>query len=290
MATAVKQGFTILKSSLEITDLQEETVSTRHNNVRLAIAQELRALESFLTGSYSRHTMIAPLSKADVDVFVVLHPSYYEPNGQARLLDKVKRVLTKKYPNTSEISRNGQAVTIRFSDFAVDVVPAFARSGGGYIIPSTRGIRRWIETDPRIHVEISSRENKAHNGELVPLVKMIKCWNRAVDEYFRSFHLEVLAWAIFQECQIADYPSAIRYFFQQGSELILQRNPDPAGYNDDVGFYVHTRRKCRLHAAALFARAYHRACKAEEYDRQGKAEHAINEWRKIFGSYFPAYG
>jgi hypothetical protein len=32
--------------------------------------------------------MIAPLKEADVDIFVVLHPSYYKTDGQASLLEK----------------------------------------------------------------------------------------------------------------------------------------------------------------------------------------------------------
>ena len=37
--------------------------------------------------------MIAPLAEADIDIFTVLDPEYYEANGQAALLDKVKCVL-----------------------------------------------------------------------------------------------------------------------------------------------------------------------------------------------------
>ncbi len=289
MATTVKQGFKILKSNLEITDLQQEAVSTRQKSVREAVEAELTVLDSFLTGSYSRNTMIAPLSEADIDVFVVLDPSYYEKNGQASLLDKVKRVLRKTYPKTPEISRNGQAVTITFSDFMVDVVPAFYRNGGGYLIPSTYGGGLWIATDPKKHVEISSSANAAHNGDLVPLVKMIKCWNRTIQRHFRSFHLEVLAWSIFDRVTISDYPSGMRYFFDKGKEMISKKNPDPTGYNDDVGFYIDTREKID-EAVSRFTTAYNRACKAEAYDRDGKVEDAINEWRKIFGSSFPAYG
>lgn len=289
MATTVKQGFKILKSNLEITDLQQETVSSRQKNVRRAVEAELTVLDSFLTGSYSRHTMIAPLSEADIDVFVVLDPSYYEANGQASLLDKVKRVLRKTYPKTPEISRNGQAVTITFTDFMVDVVPAFYRQGGGYLIPSTHGGGLWIATDPKKHVEISSSANAVHNGDLVPLVKMIKCWNRAIQRHFRSFHLEVLAWSIFNGVTISDYPSGMRYFFDKGRDLISKKNPDPTGYNDDVGFYIDTREKIET-AVSRFTTAYNRARKAEAYDREGKVEDAINEWRKIFGSSFPAYG
>lgn len=289
MATTVKQGFTTLKSNLEITDLQQETVSTRQKNVRKAVEAELAVLNSFLTGSYSRSTMIAPLSEADIDVFVVLDPSYYEANGQSSLLDRVKRVLRKTYPKTPEISRNGQAVTITFSDFIVDVVPAFHRKGGGYLIPSTYGGGLWISTDPKKHVKISSSANATHNGDLVPLIKMIKCWNRTIHRHFRSFHLEVLAWSIFDGVTISDYPSGMRYFFDKGGNLISKKNPDPTGYNDDVGYYIDTRDKIDT-AVSRFTTAYNRACRAEDYDKDGKIEDAINEWRKIFGDSFPAYG
>ena len=289
MATTVKSGFRTLKSNLEITDLQQGTVSTRQKNVRKAVEAELTVLDSFLTGSYSRSTMIAPLSEADIDVFVVLDPSYYEANGQASLLDKVKRVLKKTYPETPEISRNGQAVTITFSDFMVDVVPAFHRKGGGFLIPSTYSGGLWSGTDPKKHVEISSSANAAHNDGLVPLIKMIKRWNRTIHRHFRSFHLEVLAWSIFDGVSISDYPSGMRYFFDKGRDLISKKNPDPTDYNDDVGYYIDTREKIDA-AVSRFKTAYNRACKAEAYDKDGKVEDAINEWRKIFGNSFPAYG
>ena len=289
MATTVKQGFGTLKSNLEITDLQQEAVSTRQKNVRTAVEAGFTVLDSFLTGSYSRKTMIAPLSEADIDIFVVLNPSYYEANGQVSLLDKVKYTLMKTYPRTPEISRNGQAVTITFSDFMVDVLPAFNRNGGGYLIPSTHSGGLWIATDPKMHVEISSCANTAHSGVLVPLIKMIKCWNRTIHRHFRSFHLEVLAWSIFDGVTISDSPSGMRYFFDKGRGLISKKNPDPTGYNDDVGSYINTREKID-EAVSKFTTACNRALKAEAYDRYGATEDAINEWRKILGDSFPAYG
>lgn len=68
----------------------------------------------FLTGSYVRKTMIAPLKDADIDIFFVLNRSYYYENNQASLLDKVKSTLKKVYPQTTDISRDGQAVTISY--------------------------------------------------------------------------------------------------------------------------------------------------------------------------------
>src|ERR1017187_6068999 len=114
MARTILQGFEQLKQNLEITDLQAETVSTRQQNVRAALDDGLNVLETFLTGSYRRNTMIAPLKEADVDIMAVMDPSYYQWDGQASLLDKVKRVLLKQYTSTPKISRDGQAVTITF--------------------------------------------------------------------------------------------------------------------------------------------------------------------------------
>ncbi|MCL5736341.1 MAG: nucleotidyltransferase [Actinobacteria bacterium] len=288
MATTITSSFSALKANLEITGLQTQTVSTRHQSVRAAITKDFTILEDFLTGSYKRNTMIAPLSEADIDVFVVLDASCWASDGQAKLLDSVKATLKKSFTQTMSISRNGQAVTIGFSDFQVDVVPGFCRKGGGYLIPDTIG-KRWIGTDPKRHTEISSAANASHSGDLVPLIKMIKQWNKTISYPFRSFHLEVLAWDIFTNVSISDYPSGVRYYFDKGKERIAKKNPDPAGYNDDVGSYIAG--GSIASAVSNFETAYGRAIKAEQYAKEGKISTAFDEWRKVFGTTkFPAYG
>ena len=131
---------------------------------------DLQSSNSFLTGSYRRNTMIGPLGEADIDIFIVLDPRYDEQSGQYSCLRKFGKVLQKTYTKTPAISRNGQAVTITFSDFKVDVVPAFYRNGGGYLIPDFQ-LRRWIPTDPKKHVDLWTTSNKAHKGDLVPILR-----------------------------------------------------------------------------------------------------------------------
>src|SRR5437763_1167291 len=84
MATTIQQSFLRLRQNLEITGLQESTVSTRQKTVRQVLEAGLTVEDSFLTGSYSRQTMIAPLKEADVDVFVTLDAKYFHNynNGQ----------------------------------------------------------------------------------------------------------------------------------------------------------------------------------------------------------------
>jgi hypothetical protein len=293
MATTIQQSFLKLKQNLEITDLQEATVSTRQKNVREVMEAGINILDSFLTGSYSRQTLIAPLKEADIDIFFVLDSKYFyhydgKNGGQAGLLDWVKSILLKTYTLTPDISRNGQAVTIRFTDFVVDVVPGFNRQGGGYLIPNSIN-QNWISTDPKKHVEIMAAANKQHNGDLIPFLKMVKAWNKNNSKYFSSFHLEILALQILNGVTISDFPSGVRYYFDKGRALVTQKNPDPAGYGGDVGSYINTQEKIQ-EAATKFQLAYDRAIKAEDFARRGYVRDAVDMWIKIFGDYFPAYG
>lgn len=288
MAPTVKQSFLEFKANLEITNLQQQTVSTRQGNVRDAVATDLTVLDSFLTGSYRRSTMVAPLKEADIDIFILLHSSYFKQDGQAALLDKVKAALKNQYPKTPKISRNGQAVTIRFSDFVVDVVPAFRRQGGGYLIADSIN-RRWISTDPKKHIDIWSTANSTHNGHLVPLIKMIKAWNRQHSFLLRSFHLEAMILAILTNVTINDFSSGARFVFDKARHVARGATYDPAGYGGNLADYLSTLQKIEDVVSRLES-AYKRAVDAESLDEQGKTSSAVEKWRLIFGDYFPIYG
>lgn len=286
MPTTIKQGFEKLRENLEITGLQEETVSTRQQNVRDVVAGGMSVLDSFLTGSYRRSTMIAPLTEADVDVFVVLEPKHYSVNGQQTLLEDLERVLRKTYTRTPEISPNGQAVTIRFKDFKMDVVPGFNRKGGGFLIPDAQA-GRWISTDPKKHVELWTASNKAHNGDLVPLIKMIKGWNKTHSALFRSFHLECMIREILANVTISDFSSGCRYVLRHAKDKVHVPVFDPAGYGGDVGFSMPL--VDQQAAAVGLNAAYNLALEAEQLESIGRTADAFEKWRRVFSDYFPAY-
>jgi hypothetical protein len=292
MAFTIADSFTKLRSNLEITFPQASIVSTRQQNVRATISDGFKVLDDFLTGSYARSTMISPLSEADIDIFVCLDPSYYHtfngPNGgPAGLLDRMKQTIRKTYTSTPNISRNGQAVTIRFSDFVVDVVVGFHRQGGGYLIANAVG-NFWLETNPKRHVELFSAANQNHRGNLVPLIKMIKSWNKSSGSFFRSFHLEVLALEAFSNVTISDFPSGLRFFFDKARVLVRGKNLDPAGYGDDIGRYINA--STVEEASRKFTGAFNSAVNAEMYANQGQPRQAIEIWRHLLPYHFPAYG
>jgi hypothetical protein len=286
MATTIQAGFAKLRANLEITGLQTITVSTRQIGVRDAVARSFTVLDSFLAGSYARSTMIAPLGDADIDIFIVLDPSYYSKYTPASLLDRLRKVLLETYTTTSKISRNGQAVTLSFRDFQVDVVPAFNRNGGGFVIPNSL-TATWISTDPTVHARALTAANRVHNGNLVPLIKMIRGWNRVINGAFVGFYLELMTMDILDNIRIEDDPSGVRYVFDKGREKIKLKQIDPAGFGNQVNGLsgVYTIQD----AISRFETAYGRASRAEQLARENKVAAAFDEWRKIFGNYFPAY-
>lgn len=287
MAKTVLEGFRTLRSNLEISDLQEQTVATRQANIREALTEDFQILDSFLTGSYRRQTMIAPLTEADVDIFIVLNPEYYASDGKSRLLESVRKSLLKKYTQTPKIRPDGHAVTITFADFKVDVVPGFHRAGGGYLIPDTEQ-NLWIGTDPKRHVEIWSASNKAHNGNLVPLIKMMKGWNKSRG-LFKSFHLETLTLRALENVTITNFPSGMRFVFDKAITLVAQKLADPASYSEDIAAHVNTAQKIKTLVDAL-TWARDTAIQAETLEANGRTQEAYQKWQLLLPNYFPAYG
>jgi hypothetical protein len=255
--------------------------------VRAVIENDFTVVDSFLTGSYRRSTMIAPLKQADVDIFVVLDVKHYRENGKQALLDAVRKSLLRTYTQTPAVRPDGSAVTITFTDFKVDVVPAFHRKGGGYLIPSME-LGRWISTDPKRHITIWTAANKAHNGTLIPLMKMAKGWNKS-RSMFKSFHLETIVLTALTNVTISDYPSGMRFVFDKAIGIVRQTLPDPAGYSDDVGAHVNSAEKIKVLVDRL-TWARNRAIEAERLAAEGKIKDAVEKWRLIFPNYFPAYG
>ena len=288
-----KQAFEFLRSNLKLTELQERTVAARQSNVRNAVASQLTVVDNFLTGSYRRHTMIGPLNGADVDILVALDRKYRDRGARA-VLELVKKALLDEYKKGAMISRNGQAVTVTFTDFVVDVVPAFALpwwtwENGWEICDS--GSNRWITTNPKKHVDISAAANKAHGGHLVPRIKQLKAWNRTVGEPLRSFHIEVLAWSIFgtswwlKNGQSSDWTSAC-YFFDKASAKLKRPLHDPAGTGSNVAAYLHG--TALDSTVSKVTSAYERCVRADKCAKDGDLAGMHTAYRQVFGDYYPS--
>jgi Second Messenger Oligonucleotide or Dinucleotide Synthetase domain len=210
------------------------------------------------------------------------------------VLELVRKALLAEYPKTTKISRNGQAVTITFTDFIVDVVPAFARPWWSTLDEESwhicdSGSDGWIATNPKRHVEISSKANALHDGKFVPRIKQLKAWNRTVGAPLRSFHLEALAWSVFgrsgwwYHSESSDWDSA-RYFFKKARGKLGESLSDPAGTGKDVGAYL--RGDALDEAVSKAESAFKRCQRAEEAAKKGDLAAMHEAYGRVFGDYY----
>jgi len=182
--------------------------------------------------------MIAPLSRADVDIFLVLDSGYYSFAGAGALLDRIRAVLRKKYPTTPR-----SAATAK---------PSPSASPTSKWMSYQVSIARWRIPHPEFTVSPMDRDRpkgacaplecrqRAHNGNLVPLIKMIKQWNRCHSGLLRSFHLEAIILNVLTNVTISDFPSGARYVFDKTQAAVQQAIADPAGYSGNLGAYLDT--------------------------------------------------
>lgn len=199
----------------------------------------------------------------------------------------------KKYGNDS-VERGRRCVTVEFDKqnptadeegkvLSNDAVPAY-EIDDCYEIPD-RDLGKWIKTDPDVHKEKSTAKNKECGGKWVPLVKMLKRWNRSADKPISpSFLIEVMALDLIDP-PFTKYQSEVRRFFAAAQEGIMRDWPDPAGYGPPVSDQM-TPNKRRKAVEALRA-AEVKAARAVHLEQQGKTGEALALWREIMGKYFP---
>ena len=296
MATTILQAFQEYASNLEITDRQIDLVSQRRNNVVTVIKEylSLYPTPSMLIGSYDRKTLTRYLSEGDVDVMVILHygnnKGWDDSEGAVKALDRFKSILDKEYPATPK-RRDRNCITMQFSEFRLDVVPAFSHEAGYYKIPDSID-QRWLLTNPKQFSEKISNTNRSMDGRFIPLIKMVKGWNREVGCPIRSFHLECLMYYHYQAYTTGyTYDSMLQKFFQHLPGYLSTACFDPV-MREQVDRYLDnnalkTRRQIAIEKAYAAAGA---AKEAFEDQEKYSSVIAIKEWKNLLGEFFPNYG
>ncbi|QYU68078.1 nucleotidyltransferase [Leptolyngbya sp. 15MV] len=240
--TATTDAFETFRARLELSETERQATIRRHNEVRECIRAKFDIDRDFLTGSYARHTKTKPLK--DVDIFFVL--SEREAGRRAKppgeVLEAFRSCLAERYGKDAvELGR--RCVTVEFEKrnptadqegkvLSIDAVPAFELDDC-YEIPD-RELGRWIKSDPDVHKTESTAKNAECDGRWVPLVKMLKRWNRSAGKPIApSFLIEVMAQDLVR-APCGDYPTEVRSFFAAAQEGVWRDWPDPAGFGPPV--------------------------------------------------------
>ena len=181
-------------------------------------------------------------------------------------------------------------------DWSFDLVPCFrtAEVNGKdfYLIPDGRGA--WKKADPRIDKDRVTRINKAHSGNVLDVIRIVKYWNkRATMPSMGSYLLENII-LNFYDAKIFVASSYIDIelpsVFLHIRDSIYSAVPDPKGFQADLNdLSLEDREKIWDRANLDYTRAID-ARSLEAKSTSGTHKECMEKWAEIFGPEFPDYG
>ncbi len=199
------------------TQLADASRSQQHLRELLDSGQmRSRILDTFLIGSYSRHTALRPLD--DVDIVFVINPAAWQDGferfigklpGPERVLKSFARAIGYRYDG-SGVHLQNRSVGLKLYHLDIDAVPAVRHpSRADWLRVPDRSAGTWIDSGALVHASAATTLNKHTDGRFVPLVRLLKAWNAAQPSTvrLRGFAVEALATRLFHSIGL---PSLLR--------------------------------------------------------------------------------
>jgi len=141
--------------------------------------------DSFLYGSYRRHTATGDIKDVDIVIVTNFDPESEDHTPQ-KVLRKLKDVLAKYYkdPENPEYQRrsiriNEPLPSSADTEMTLDIIPAVPLGDGSDILlVPDRELKEWVQTNPKGHIEyVHELNDEDHSdGSFVPLSKIMKWW------------------------------------------------------------------------------------------------------------------
>jgi hypothetical protein len=282
----------------------------------------------FISGSFGRHTKIWPLD--DIDLFFPLDGAglYYFRNGittpntvvtdgnlvsnpllgprwasqnrisSTRLVSEFRAVLNRHY-SRSEVSANGEAVTVQLTLGAndesdglnFDVVPCFRLnphdgSSSFYLIPDGRD--GWKHTNPRLDEAVCADLQKYNQGHYRKVIKLVKYWNEVhFEKAFTSYYVELALANRFSDLmnsgqRMVSVSGGVIIAFNALRDARLRGDipsPVPLAAPVDVPT-LNSNQDLKLTGAVELSAA------AFSDEGAGRAEQAVSRWKEVFGEAF----
>lgn len=267
-----------LLADITITDKQTSSVSTTYNNLKTLLLDsesKLNGERVFQNGSYDRDTIIKPLD--DVDIFLVLDRAEYEDGGVLRkpqtVLTKLKDYLNSTRDYKDKAVQDRPCVTVHLCDKRFDVLPCFGDDLEGYWIPDS-DLSGWIWSNPVLHSEKLTEVNKLRKGRIVPLIRLLKYWNREkLGKLIPSYHIEDIATHIFTLFDTTNHEDGVHTWLRYATNYLdSDKFADEDDYSD---------------AVEAISAAYEKIDEAHTLYEDGQENEAIKLWKEVFGTKFP---
>lgn len=231
-----------IAQDLEPTESQKDAAQRSQRAIREALSSgnmAERIVGDYLSGSYARHTAIAPLD--DVDIIFMIDPTEWkrplfsdwpEP---ARVLQTFARAIRSRY-DQSRVETQWRSIGLKMHHLDIDVVPAIATEREDYLLIPDRKKDEWILTAPKVHAALATAVNDARHGLFKPLVKVLKGWNSQLPEgaKLKSFTIETIALRLFKAITFDSLSEGCLCFF----DFLCSRFNEPTVYEWSSDFGV----------------------------------------------------
>lgn len=284
----VSEIFEQLLENLKVGDAST-TIAMRRDEIIKALNKDFRAVEGstahrLMVGSYGRHTAIRGVSDLDL-IFILpsgLRSSYDDENGPRQVLNRVRDILTKRYPNT-DIRVDQCVVRVQFTTnkFKFEVQPAFENADGSFDYPDTKS-QGWKLTKPRDEIVATRECNDRTSNNMRHLARMARAWKDTNGVAMGGLLIDTLVHRFFATTTEYDDKGPLWFDFMARDFFeFLADEPDQERYLA-LGSNQRVTVKARFQPKAK--KAYKRCLEAIELE--GKAA-ANKKWREVFGTAVP---
>ncbi|MBI9077335.1 MAG: hypothetical protein JEZ02_18145 [Desulfatibacillum sp.] len=295
----VEQSFQKFVSNLNPTEKQRIRIQTNRETIDSVLANDKRIFlntqqqPSFLTGSYRRNTIIRPID--DIDLYVRVHYGEHCVNKSPRsILLLIKYALCKKFGNRTEVKVDSPCVVVEFRDYKFEIVPVVGYENDSqlYNVPAP-GSREWMQCYPNAPSKWLSSSNQVNNKMFIPLIKILKQWNRKNKIGLKSFHLELLTERVFNAItEIKSYPQGIFDWLYCVTIWISENNspfiPEPGHAYKYVDEYLYQNRMQLTRMRKKLEMSLKKAERAYDFYVRGSNIAANRSYNNLFGSMFPS--
>jgi len=237
-------------------------------------------------GSYGRHTAVHGVSDLDM-AFVLPWSVYdrfqkYENNKQSSLLGEIRLALKDRFPNHT-VRAQQQVVSVDFSDYVVEVLPAFEHEYGSYTYPDSNDGGSWKTCNPVAEIDEINSLNQDKNHNLKRLCKMVRAWKNDHGVPMKGMLIDTLCYQFLKSTTDYDtksysaYSEMTRDFFAYLVDIDEDKEQWRAPGSGSIvtksgNFHPKAKKALRRLQEAL-----------------DDAEVAHERWSTVFGEHFPEY-
>lgn len=268
-----------------------DKISKRYKRITKALNKKFYDTEdeikhSLQIGSYGRKTAIKDVSDLDM-IFEISEDDFKKynnraHNGQSDLLQDVKNAICASYSSTS-IRGDRQVVVVEFTDYMIEVCPAYLLEDSSYKYPDAKDGGSWKITKPRQEINELKDFNSDCNDNVRRLARMVRAWKNKNGVEMGGLLIDTFAYDFFKEnddlqkSDIANFDNVLLKFF----EYLKSRN-------EHQKYWYAPGSRQKVYKKKNFIKKAKKAFEnIQEAIENSDKDNVYGIWRKVFGNVFP---